>query len=248
MNRRTGGIIGAVVLALIGAVLVIAYANGADERAESGTKVVSVYTVRTEIPAGTPTADLGDRVGRTDLPKKAVAEGAITNLKQIKGLVAGALLVPGEQLVRARFTSPSAFQASGSGVSIPDGFLTTTISLEPQRAIGGVLSPGVTVAVSASFAGGDGGPAQSGIILQKVLVTNVQVADPNTAETTDTTTDASRPGASPQGALLVTLALPADQVTRLVYAAEHGTIWLSTDPRNAPDAPGGAVVRNGIYR
>ncbi|MFM8971619.1 MAG: hypothetical protein ACKOOG_03055, partial [Actinomycetota bacterium] len=70
---------------------------------------------------------------------------------------------------------------------------------------------------------------------------------PPLAETTDATTDASRPGASPQGALLVTLALPADQVTRLVYAAEHGTIWLSTDPRNAPDAPGGAVVRNGIY-
>ena len=119
---------------------------------------------------------------------------------------------------------------------------------EPQRAVGGVLAPGSTVAITASFPGGDGNQAQSGVILQKVLVTNVQVADPNTADTTDTTTEANRPGTSPQGALLVTLALPANEITRLVYAAEHGTIWLSVDPRNAPDAPGVPLGRNGIYR
>jgi pilus assembly protein CpaB len=248
VNRRIGGIIGAIVLAIIGAVLVLAYASGADRRAEKGTKVVAVYTVRAEIPAGTPTADLGDRVAKADLPRKAVADGAITNLKDVKGLVTGALLVKGEQLVRQRFTTPSAYQSSGSSVAIPAGYLTTTISLAPERAVGGVLSPGATVAITASFNAEGNLPAQSGVILQKVLVTNVQVADPAAAQTTDTTTDASRPGTSPQGSLLVTVALPATDVARLVYATEHGTIWLSTDPRSAPDAPGGAVARNGVYR
>jgi pilus assembly protein CpaB len=250
VNRRIGGIIGAIVLALIGAVLVIAYANGADQRAEDGTKVVAVYTVKSgQIPAGTPTSDLGDRVAKTDLPKKAVADGAITDLDQVKGLVTGALLVKGEQLVRQRFTTPSAFQASGSSVAVPPGYLSTTISLAPERAVGGVLSPGSTVAISASFAAEGGTPAQSGVLLQKVLVTNVQVADPSTAETTDTTEpDSSRPGTSPQGSLLVTVALPAGEVSRLVYATEHGTIWLSTNPLVAPEAPGTPVARNGIYR
>lgn len=248
MNRRIGGIIGAIVLALIGAVIVIAYANGADRRAESGTKVVAVYTVRSEIPAGTPAADLGDRVGRTDLPRKAVADGAITDLKDVKGLVTGALLVKGEQLVRARFTTPSAYQSSGSSVAIPAGYLSTTISLAPERAVGGVLSPGTTVAITASFGAEGTVPAQSGVILQKVLVTNVQVTDPAAAETTDTTTDASRPGSTPQGSLLVTVALPNTDVARLIYATEHGTIWLSVEPRNAPEVPGGAVARTGVYR
>lgn len=248
MNRRIGGIIGAIVLALIGAVIVIAYANGADRRAESGTKVVAVYTVRSEIPAGTPAADLGDRVGRTDLPKKAVADGAITDLKDVKGLVTGALLVKGEQLVRARFTTPSAYQSSGSSVAIPAGYLSTTISLAPERAVGGVLSPGTTVAITASFGAEGTVPAQSGVILQKVLVTNVQVTDPAAAETTDTTTDASRPGTTPQGSLLVTVALPNTDVARLIYATEHGTIWLSVEPRNTPEVPGGAVARTGVYR
>ena len=248
MNRRTGGIIGAIVLALIGAALVLVYANGADQRAQSGTKVVTVYTVRSDVPAGTPTADLGDRVARTDLPRKAIAEGAVTDLREIKGLVAGALLVKGEQVLRQRFTTPSAFQSSGASVSIPNGYLTTTLSLTPERAVGGVLSPGSTVAITASFNADGSTPAQSGVILQKVLVTNVQVADPNAAQTTDTTTDAARPGASPQGSLLVTVALPATDVGRLVYATEHGTIWLSAEARTAPDAPGGAVARNGVYR
>jgi pilus assembly protein CpaB len=249
VNRRIGGIIGAIVLALIGAVLVLAYANGADKRAESGTKVVAVYTVRSEIPAGTPTADLGDRVAKADLPKKAVADGAITNLKDVKGLVTGALLVKGEQLVRQRFTTPSAYQSSGSSVAVPAGYLSTTISLAPERAVGGVLSPGSTVAITASFNADGAAPAQSGVILQKVLVTNVQVADPAAAaQTTDTTTDASRPGTTPQGSLLVTVALPATDIARLIYATEHGTLWLSADPRTAPDAPGGAVARNGVYR
>ena len=40
---------------------------------------------------------------------------------------------------------------------------------------------------------------------------------------------------------------PAD-VPRLLYAVEHGTIWLSADPRTAPDAPGTPVARSGIFR
>ena len=67
-------------------------------------------------------------------------------------------------------------------------------------------------------------------------------------ETKDNTTDQNRPGASPQGALLVTLALPPADVPRLLYAVEHGTIWLSADPRTAPDAPGTPVSRSVMFR
>ena len=249
MNRRIGGLIAAIVLALVGAILVIAYAKGADSRAQAGQKVVKVYVVRSEIPAGTPTGDLGDRVAKQEIPRKVAASGAITNLKQIKGLVTGAVLVKGEQVVRARFTTPSAFQSTGNSVAVPTDLLTTTVSLAPERAVGGVLTPGSTVAVTASFQGeGTSFPQQSGVILQKVLVTNVQVADPTTAETKDNTTDQNRPGASPQGALLVTLALPPADVPRLLYAVEHGTIWLSADPRTAPDAPSTAVSRSVMFR
>ena len=104
-------------------------------------------------------------------------------------------------------------------MAVPTDLLTTTVSLAPERAVGGVLTPGSTVAITASFQGeGTTFPQQSGVILQKVLVTNVQVADPTTAETKDNAVDQNRPGASPQGALLVTLALPPAELRRAVLA------------------------------
>lgn len=90
-------------------------------RAQEGQKLVSVFVVQSEIPAGTSVNELGDRVAKKPLPKTAVAEGAITDLDQVKGLVSGAVLVTGEQLIRARFTTPSAFQSTGSSLSIPPG-------------------------------------------------------------------------------------------------------------------------------
>lgn len=249
MNRRVGGIIGAVVLAIFGAVLVLAYAGNADSRAQEGQRLVSVFIVQSEIPAGTSVSDLGDRVDKKPLPRTAIAEGAITNLKQVQALVSGAVLVKGEQLVRARFTTPSAFQSTGSSLSIPPGLVTTTISLSADRAVGGVLTPGTTVLITASF-GTDGAiPAQSGVILQRVLVTNVQVADPAAVPASGASTpDANLPGVSPQGEILVTLATEPSSLTKLIYAAEHGTIWLSADPKTAPNAPSGPTNRSSVYQ
>ena len=249
MNRRVGGIIAAVVLALFGAVLVLAYAGNADSRAQEGQKLVSVFVVQSEIPAGTSVSELGDRVAKKSLPKNAIAEGAITNLDQVKDLVSGAILVTGEQLIRARFTTPSAFQSTGSSLSIPPGLVTTTISLSADRAVGGVLTPGSTVLVTASFPSDGSIPTQTGVILQRILVTNVQVGDPSAVAADGAKTpDANLPGVTPQGEILVTLAIEPASLTKLIYAAEHGTIWLSADPKTAPNAPGGAATRSSVYQ
>ena len=77
-------------------------------------------------------------------------------MTSLEGKVAGANLVPGEQLVEQRFIEPTAFRASGASVDVPAGMLSTTISVEPDRAVGGVLTPGSLVAVTASFTGGEG--------------------------------------------------------------------------------------------
>src|SRR5215207_9164920 len=48
----------AVALALVGALLIIFYANGADQRALATTEPVDVLVVKTAIPAGTPVNDM----------------------------------------------------------------------------------------------------------------------------------------------------------------------------------------------
>lgn len=249
MRHRSLAMVGAIVLALIGTFTIVSYVQGADDRALAGESVVKVLVVQEQIPPGTPAVDLGDRVALEPVAEKVKADGAITNVKQLGSQVASATLVPGEQIVEARFVAASAYRASGTAVTVPEGLLQTTVALDPQRAVGGVLSPGAKVAVVASFTG----PEQSSIILHKVLVTNVQLADQN-AEADSTNTDnadsstQAKPGEAPTGELLVTLALDAAAVERVVFAAEHGTLWLSLDPASASEEGTRIQDRGTIYQ
>ena len=60
--------IAAVVLAIIGAMLVISYAQGADQRAVRNLEPVSVIVVKKAIPAGTPVGAMGASVATEQLP------------------------------------------------------------------------------------------------------------------------------------------------------------------------------------
>ena len=248
MRHRSLAMVGAIVLALIGTFTIVSYVQGADDRALAGESVVKVLVVQEQIPPGTPAVDLGDRVALEPVAEKVKADGAITNVKQLGSQVASATLVPGEQIVEARFVAASAYRASGTAVTVPEGLLQTTVALDPQRAVGGVLSPGAKVAVVASFTD----PDQSSIILHKVLVTNVQLAEDQDDGSTNTdnadSSNQAKPGEAPTGELLVTLALDAAAVERVVFAAEHGTLWLSLDPASASEEGTRIQDRGAIYQ
>ncbi|MGH8978688.1 MAG: Flp pilus assembly protein CpaB [Acidimicrobiia bacterium] len=252
MNRRVLGLVAAFVLAALGTIAIVAYVSGAEDRAMAGERIVEVLVVKDDVPAGTPAEDLGDRVVLEEVAEKVRAEGAVTTVTTLEGKVAGANLVPGEQLVEQRFIEPTAFRASGAAVDVPAGLLSTTISVEPDRAVGGVLTPGSLVGVTASFTGGEGaeGKGQSHMTLRKVLVTNVQT-DAEISEddeNDESSSDSVEPGDAPTSAFLVTLALDAPSAERLIFAAEHGTIWLSLEPSDAPDGGTKIVTQENVYQ
>jgi len=97
--------------------------------------------------------------------------------------------------------------------SAPGGpsMLNATIALDSVRAMGGTLKAGDTVAVVASFPD----PDTTHIILHKVKVTAVKPA-----------------GTS----YLVTLALDAPSVERVIFTAEFGKLWLTAEPTDATEA------------
>ena len=59
--------------------------------------------------------------------------------------------------------------------------------------------------------------------------------------------DESKAAGAPTGKLLVTLALDAPSVERVVFAAEHGTVWLSAEPSDAPEDGTKIVERGNVY-
>ena len=247
MKRRIVGIVAAVFLAMVGTFVLVAYVKGAEDRALAGERTVDVLVARTEIAKGTKAEDIAASVELEQLPAKVEAAGSVDSLDQLAGKVASVDLVAGEQILASRFVDPNAFAAQGD-IEIPDGLHRVTIPLDPARTVGGQVRPGDTVGVVASFTGAssgdssdeapEGGSSSGGetthLMLHKVLVTNVQ-AEAAAAQPASTDGDEPAPQPAPAGNFLVTLAVDAPTVERLVFAAEYGTVWLSAEPDNAPE-------------
>jgi pilus assembly protein CpaB len=234
-------LIGALVLAALGTVVLVVFVNNAEDRALEGEEVVNVLVVQDTIAAGTQVGSLGDSVKLEKVPAKVVNDGAVGDLSQLGGLVTSIELLPGDQLTRQRFVTPEQFSPSRSQIKVPTGLLEITVTVDPTRSIGGTIRPGDTVAFIPSF----GDPEKGGLthlILHKVLVTNVQGAPLATvAPAADGSTAAARP-AAPEGSLLVTLAVDAAASERVAYAAEFGTIYLAREPADAPE--GGTKIQS----
>ena len=138
-----------------------------------------------------------------------------------------------------------------------------TVSLEPERALGGQLRPGDTVAVLASFEpfdisgdlGVDGqrmpdgsqSPNTTHVILHKIAVTGVQADEQSEDALTVDSGNEEEAAKAPTTNLLVSLAVDAPSAERIVFAAEHGTLWLAAEPTTASESGTKIVTRGNEY-
>ncbi len=234
MSRRR--IIAAVIAAiftLFAALILISYVGGADSRAASKLDPVPVLVVVSPIAKGTPATGLKNAVQVRQIPKSAVAQGAVTSVAQLGARVADTSLVPGEQVLASRFVDPTSLQA----VAIPKGLQEVSVMLTDQRVYGGQPSPGDSVGVFLST-------KQQGttkLVLNHVLVTRVDGAPARQQSSGSGVGGSSQTTSVQDSNVLVTLALGTHDAERVVWAAEHGSIWLSLQ-NNDTDTKGSVVV------
>lgn len=219
-RKKLIGIAVAVAMALIGTGLLVAYVRGAHSDRLKSQQSVSILVVSSQIPKGTPAAELGSRVKSELVPSTVVAKGAVTSVQALAGQVALVDLQPGEQVLQSRFAPPTAAASTG----VPPGLLQVTVSIDMPRSVGGQLRAGETVGVVASF---DDPPATH-MILQKVLVTDVRT---DAGVPVKTNAEDASPATK---SLWVTMAMDAPSVERVVYTGEHGRLWLALEPLDAP--------------
>jgi pilus assembly protein CpaB len=148
----------------------------------------------------------------------------------------------------------------GDPVIVPPDYLQVSFTMATERALGGRVRPGDTVAVIASFnetlPTADGAGTETvqttDVLLHKALVADVQVQDVLGA----TTGSASVAVEVPEGALnatnsqtyTITIAVPATQVERLVYALEYGSVWLAYQGAEAGETTNGIVTATNIHQ
>ena len=146
MKTRLLGGIAALLVAIIGTVLLISYVQNADKRALADTETESVYVVEKTITAGTGIDMAAGAVVRKEVPKLAVAAGAVTDLNQVGQKVAAVDLMPGEQLLSTRMVDAGSLLGPAR-VQVPTGMQEITLKLPIERVVGGTLTAGDTVGV-----------------------------------------------------------------------------------------------------
>ena len=254
MRRRVTGIVASLLLASLGTMLLVAYVQSARNEAVAGERMVDVLVVTDAIDKGTKAADIEDSVAVREVPAKVKAEGAVDDVDDLNDdLVAAVKLVPGEQVVTTRFVSR---QEAARG-DVPEGLQEVTVPLEPARAVGGRVSPGDTVGVFLSFdpfeinREGDKTPNTTHLELHKVVVTGVQLENAQNLSTNDNGNgneeESDQVTAAASGTYLVTLAVDSASAEKVVFAAEHGFVWLSIEPDDADEGGTDIITRGNVY-
>ncbi|MHA7178747.1 Flp pilus assembly protein CpaB [Arthrobacter sp. MDB2-24] len=255
MKSRVLAGVAAVVLALVGAMMLYGYAQGAEARAVEGLDPVPVLVVATEVPAGTPSEELMPFLTTETLPATAVGDSALKDLESSDGMVTAVALMPGEQLLAERLVSPDEASLTGS-VKAPEGLQEISFTIEPDRAVGGKILPGDTVGIFISMAPGslpeDPEADTTQLVLHKVLVTSVQRApvaaavDPQATPEEQAKAEAE---ALPSGSLMLTVAVSEEQATKIVFANEFESVWLSKEPSSAVESPEPITIHDKVlYR
>lgn len=258
MKSRLLAGVAALVLAILGALLVVSYAQGADTRAVQGLDPVAVLVVKKAVPAGTSVAALAAFVASEQLPGKAVTTSALKNLDGLAGKVTAVELLPGEQLVAERLVAPEDLKTSGS-VDVPAGLQEISFQLEPQRVVGGRIAPGDRVGIFINLK--DGGleakpeKQTTQLSIHKVLVTAVQrapVATPSPQPSADGSAPPAEDMSLPTGSLMLTVAVNDVDATKIVYASEFSefaSLWLSKEPLDATDSgKPGIMTKPEVYK
>ncbi|GGI44790.1 pilus assembly protein CpaB [Agromyces flavus] len=240
MKTRIIGAIVALILAVAGAFVLVTYVRGADARAAEGAELAEVYIVQEPIAEGTAGESIEELVRVDTIPQRNLAEGYVTDLEELAGLVAATDILPGEQLLTARFVDPADLAARGD-VPIPEGMQLVSFTLPADRVVGGQVRAGDKIGLVGTADPDEIGDEEdvvnpvSRFAFHGVLVTKVQgVAgvDPETGEEQS------------QGAgdsIMVTIALSAPDVERWVWfsegeAAQYAQMWLTLENDNTDNS------------
>ncbi|MDH3299826.1 MAG: Flp pilus assembly protein CpaB [Acidimicrobiia bacterium] len=245
--KRLGAATLALVLGAVGVVTLVRYVRTAEDRALAGQQLVDVVVATQPVEAGTRTDELALSTEVRRVPASTRTPGAITDLSEVGDMITSVDLVPGEQLLAARFLDGETRLVAGGEVQVEPGLVEVTVQINPSRAVGGQVVPGERVAVVAYVGdidlSDDTVDPASGVLLRQALVTNVQSAAPETLAGEENDRNRQTPGSD----FLVTLAVDPTEAERVVFADEYGIVWLAREGDEPTPGSGDLVQIENLF-
>lgn len=228
MTYRVKNITIAVALALVAALLTSFYVTNFQRNVRADETQVPIWVASKDIPAGTSGADLQSQglLEKSEVVRRAVVPGAISDPSQVADLVAVQPIHKGEQVTSRRFASPAerGIRAKLTGIQ-----RAIAVPGDEHQLLAGTLKDGDRVDVVASWAYPQGSQIHySRIILRDILVLKA----PRGAGTGDKIASG---GAAPFAA---TIAITDVQVQKLYWAMKNGEWHFELRPPvDAADSP-----------
>lgn len=215
-RTRTLGI--GVLLALLAALLTIAYVNRAKRASELAAANVEVFVATRDVPAGTPGSALLGRgvLAPQKVPRRSVVPGAIAEREQIAELVAVEPIYEGEQVSARRFRPVEEHGVRGE---LNGTTRAIVVPGEPTQLLAGLVHKNdrVDVVAASPVTTRAGKEPAARVILRDLLVLAAPGEEDPAAE-----------GAT-RGNTIV-LALTDGQAQKLFFAMKHGQWSLLLRP------------------
>ena len=226
MGRRIIAIAAALVVALLGVVGVVVYAQAADGRAVAGQAAQTVFIAKAEVPMGTTAAAAVNQqlIVPEQVVTKGVPQGALKAVTtDIAKLVATSSILPGEIVLASRF---GALPSQANTQMIPAGKIAITVSLTDPQRIAPLLTPQSHIVIFDTIGVKAGGTTATIPQMTRILLPDVEVigvGDQTAQPTPAATADAAAPKAAGNVAL-VTVALSPTDAQLLVHAVQTGNL------------------------
>lgn len=216
LATRQGTVLLGVGAALLAGLVLLVYLNRYRESVSASNEPITVLVAKRLIEKGTP----GDAVGLkqyfqvSTTPRDHVKVGALSDPAALRGTVAAADVLPGQQLTAADFV-PS--YTGGVGASLIDSQRAISFPVDGARGLAGTLLPGDRVDVYAGFE--VGGRPVTKLIMQDLYVLSPPIAG------------AGGGIGGGGGGSNVLVRVTSGQAAKLIFTSENGKLWLVLRPR-----------------
>ncbi len=235
MTYRIRNITIAVALGLVAALLTSFYVTNYQRNVRKDETNVPVFVAKQDIPAGTAGSDVARKgmLAKTELVRRSVVPGAISNPDQVLDLVSTEPIFAGEQVTTRRFATPA---ERGIRAQLKGTQRAFQLSGDQHQLLAGTLNDGDRVDFIVSMKPSD----QASAPVTRIVLRDIEVlqaaGSPNATEKL-----AASPG------LYVLLAVTDTQVQKLFHGSKHADWSLQLrPPLKANDSPETVVTNRSV--
>ena len=232
----------AIVLAIVAALFTVTYVSSYKRNVQRGQQTVPVVVAAKDIPVGMSGTEIvqGHFLSTSQVTRKTVVPGAISDPSQIQSLVATQPVFAGEQ-VTARHFGPAAEQ--GVRTQLTGSLRAVQIAGDQNQLLAGTLKPGDRIDVLASLKykvsdvvqGGAGSAADVDRVATRIVLRNLKVLDVSGASGAT-----AKLTSGPNPTYWVILAVSDNQAQKLFFVVKNGDWSLELRPvLHAADSPSG---------